>query len=62
MIELKYPIVELANTLNKSPQSIHKLCNEVKIPINSEKGRSFLPPESIRQYLERLKYHYPKRG
>ena len=61
MIELKYPIVELANTLNKSPQSIHKLCNEVKIPINSEKGRSFLSPESIRKYLKRLKYNYPKK-
>jgi chromosome partitioning protein len=60
MIDLKFPIIDLANELNKSHQAIHKFCNENEIEITSGKGRAFLSPQSIRKYLQRFNFNYPK--
>ena len=59
MIDLKYPVVELAHTLNKSHQSIHKFCNEHNIEVNAGKNRSFLAPASMRKYFEKFNFIYP---
>ena len=41
MIDLKFPIIDLAKELNKSHQAIHKFCNENEIEITAGKGRAF---------------------
>lgn len=59
MLDLNFPIIELANELNKSHQSIHKFCNEHDIEITTGKGRAFLTPQSIRAYLQKFSFKYP---
>jgi len=61
MIDLKYPIVELSKTLEKTPQAVHKFCNEAQIKIISDKARSFLDPLSMRLYLKSFGYLYPSK-
>lgn len=60
MLELKFPIIALANVLGKTHQAIHKFCNENNIEISTGKGRSFLMPQSLRQYFKKFNYKYPK--
>lgn len=60
MLELNYPVTALAKTLGKTHQSIHKFCNENNIEILPGKNRSFLSPQSLRQYFEKLGNTYPK--
>lgn len=56
---LKYPVVELAKNIKKTPQSIHKYCSENKIIVESEKNRSYLPPTSVRKYLKGFNFSIP---
>lgn len=60
MLEFKIPVIELAEELKKSHQAIHKFCNEHNIEIKTGKGRAFLAPQSVRQYLEKFNFPYPK--
>lgn len=60
-MELLFPIIELSKKLKKSHQGIHKYCNENLIAITSGKGRAFLSPDSIRSYLTKFNYTYPKK-
>ena len=60
MLDLKFPITSLAKTLGKTHQAIHKFCNENDISILAGKSRSFLSPQSIRQYFEKFNYKYPQ--
>lgn len=59
ILDLKYPIVELAKKMHKTPQAIHKFCNDLKIPISTQKSRSFLSPQAMRIYLEKFNYSFP---
>lgn len=60
MLDLKYPIIELAKVLNKSHQAIHKFCSEHGVEISTGKGRAFFSPQSMREYLHKFNYTYPK--
>ena len=60
MLELRFPITALAKTLGKTHQAIHKFCNENNIEILAGKNRSFLSPQSLRQYFEKFNYKYPQ--
>lgn len=59
-LELKFPVTDLARTLGKTHQSIHKFCKENNIEISTIKHRSFLSPPSLRQYFQKFNYKYPK--
>lgn len=61
MFDYDFPVVELSKLLDKSYQSIHKLCNEREVDINVGKGRASLPPESMRKYLQHFEFKYPKK-
>lgn len=59
MLVLRYPIVEFSKNIRKTPQAIHKYCNESDIPIDSEKKRSYLSPQSIGKYLKNFGFSLP---
>lgn len=59
-LNLKYSIVELAQSIQKTPQAIHKFCNESGIDILSSKSRAFLEPQAMRQYLQKFGFTYSK--
>jgi len=60
MLDLKLSITSLAATLGKTHQAIHKFCNEKSIKILTKRNKSYLQPQSLRQYLEKFNYSYPK--
>lgn len=60
MLEFSFSVTSLAKTLGKTHQAIHKFCNEHDISITPGKNRSFLSPQSLRQYLKKFGYTYPK--
>lgn len=60
MLELNFPITALAKTLRKTHQAIHKFCNENNIEIIAGKNKSFLSPQTLRQYFEKFNYKYPQ--
>lgn len=59
MLNLKYPVVEFAKSISKTPQAIHKYCNETNISVHSEKNRSYLLPQSMRDYLKNFDFIFP---
>lgn len=59
-MEVRYPVTELSKKLDKTPQAIHKYCNEKKIETITIKNKSYLPAHSIRSYLESFNFTYPK--
>jgi chromosome partitioning protein len=60
MLDFKFPIIDLAKELNKTHQAVHKFCNEHGINIISGKGRSFLSPQAMREYLQSFGFKYPE--
>ncbi len=60
MLELNFPITALAKTIGKTHQAIHKFCNENNIAITPGKNKSFLSPQTLRQYFEKFNYKYPQ--
>ena len=60
MLELKFPVTQLAKLLGKSHQAIHKFCNEHEIGIVTEKNKSYLTPQALRMYFNKFGLVYPR--
>jgi len=60
MLTFNFPVTAIAKTLGKTHQAIHKFCNENNIEIITGKNRAFLSPQSLRKYLKKFNYTYPK--